>query len=208
MADYIKRIQSRLSRQDIKQNRTVLINAVTSLGFDHTNLTEDEVNNLTNLLADKYSTELAQKIDEGDAENSASILTEHSAMEDKNTTEIVVSSEGKQELITTQAAVLGVELSGDEVVKLAAKLGDSFSNYAEFIQETALTIKTYVSHRYDSLEQKISETSEDLKHHFQHRDIQLSQKLATELGEIGNFFRGKSEERKELSKAITAAFKI
>ncbi len=208
MADYIKRIQSRLSRKNIKQTRPVLIDAVAELGFDHNKLTDVEVDNLTNLLVEKYSTEIVHQVNETDTENSPQTLPDQSLMHEEKKAEIVISSEQKEELITTQASVLGIELSEVEVVELAARVGDTFSDYAEFIKETALTIKAYANHRYDSLEQQLSEVSTDLKNHLQYREVQLNQKLSTELGEINNFFRGKSQERKELSKAIAAAFKF
>jgi len=208
MADYIKRIQSRLSRKNIKQTRPVLIDAVVELGFDHNKLTDSEVDSITNLLVEKYSTELVHQVNETDNTNSLQTLPDQSFIHEEKKAEIVVSSEQKQELITTQASVLGIELSEVEVVELAESVGDSFSDYAEFIKETALTIKAYANHRYDCLEQQLSEASKDLKNHLQNREVQLSQKLSTELGEINNFFQRKSQERKGLSKTITAAFKF
>jgi hypothetical protein len=123
-------------------------------------------------------------------------------------TGIVVSEGDKHEVITAAASVYGIELSEVEVLELASNVGDKFTDYMEFVQETKQAIKSYADHRYDSLERQISDTSEDLKTHFEHRERQLNQKLATGLGEINTFFRTQSARRKELSKVIASAFKI
>lgn len=227
MADYIKRIQSRLSRKNIKQSRAVLIDAIAQAGFDHTKLTEDEVNNLTNLLVNKFKVDYERGDDEegtqkGDCAKptlrdvngsqfpiSQSDMSEnYTPSEHEENIAEIITLEQKQKLIETQSLELGIELSEAEVVELAASVGDSFSDYAEFVKDTALSIKAYANHRYDSLEQQISQTSEDLKKHFLYREKQLDQKLSTELEQINSFFRGKSEKRKQLSKFIATAFKI
>ena len=134
------------------------------------------------------------------------IPTSKPAEEDE--TGIVVSEGDKHEVITAAASVYGIELSEVEVLELASNVGDKFTDYMEFVQETKQAIKSYADHRYDSLERQISDTSKDLKTHFEHRERQLNQKLATGLGEINTFFRTQSAKRKELSKVIAAAFKI
>ncbi len=54
MTDYIKRIQSRLSKKNVKQSRSVLIDAVSKLGFDINTLTDEKADALTILLLDKF----------------------------------------------------------------------------------------------------------------------------------------------------------
>ncbi|NJN13897.1 MAG: hypothetical protein HC815_40920 [Richelia sp. RM1_1_1] len=178
MADYIKRIQSRLSRRNIKQTRTVLIDAIAQAGFDHTKLTEDEVDNLTDLLVDKFKdyersdTEAEQKSDRPNAGSNSQLpipqpkISENLVNEpdiseilqppepELEAAKIVVSPEQKQELIANQASGLGVELSSVEVVEVATSLKDSFLDHDCFIEEVITAVVKYNDHRSDSLERK------------------------------------------------------
>ncbi len=125
-----------------------------------------------------------------------------------NSSEIVVSPEIKQELITVQALCLGIELSEVEVIELANGIGDRFNNYADFIQETTSAIKSYADHRYDSLERKIQDTNEDLKTHFKERERQLNQKFAAGLGEIKSALGVSQDDLKRTKSIILKHFAI
>lgn len=118
-------------------------------------------------------------------------------------TGIVVSSEDKQDLISSQASCLGIELSEVEVVDLATSIKDSFLDHECLIEEVVTAIVTYHDHRTDRLEQKIK----DAREHIEYRRKQLNQTLVGEFGEMNNFFRQGAYKRKELSKVIAAAFK-
>jgi len=241
MKDYIKLIQRRLTRQGIKQSRSVLRNAVTELGFDYKNLADDV--HVTNLLLEKFQATKEEAIEVTQTEpiqdtvlvtethtvtdtqkdapyNSEHVFSPQYTTEDVLTppetllsseeveeSGIVVSEGEKHDLITSQASVYGIELSEVEVLELASNVGDKFTDYADFVQETKQIIKSYADNRYDSLLRQIEDTSENLRNHFEHRERQLNQKLATGLEEINTFFRAQSAKRKELSKVIAAAFK-
>ena len=118
-------------------------------------------------------------------------------------TGIVVSSEDKQDLISSQASCLGIELSEVEVVDLATSIKDGFLDHECLIEEVVTAIVTYHDHRTDRLEQKIK----DAREHIEYRRKQLNQTLVGEFGEMNNFFRQGAYKRKELSKVIAAAFK-
>ncbi|NJO62396.1 MAG: hypothetical protein HC836_30475 [Richelia sp. RM2_1_2] len=229
MADYIKRIQSRLSRKNIKQPRAVLIDAIASLGFDHTKLTEGEVDNLTDLLVDKFKVDYERGDKEAEQKSdcanpgsnsqlpipqpkiSENLVNEPDISEilqppepELEAAKIVVSPEQKQELIANQASGLGVELSSVEVVEVATSLKDSFLDHDCFIEEVITAVVKYNDHRSDSLERKIK----DARTHIENRRNQLNKTFVGEFGEMNNFFRSQSAKRKELSAAIAAAFKI
>ncbi|MEM8781149.1 MAG: hypothetical protein AAGF26_20305 [Cyanobacteria bacterium P01_G01_bin.49] len=213
MADYIKRIQSRLSRKNIKKSRTVLIDAIVQAGFDHTKLTEDEVDNLTNLLVEKFKVDCASdsQLPIPQPEISENLVNEPGISEilqapesEEETSEIVISSEQKQELIATQASELGIELSEVEVVEVATSVRDSFLDHDCFIEEVITAVVAYNDHRSDNLEQKIK----DARKHIENRRNQLNKTLVGEFGEMNNLFRCQSAKRKELSSIIAATFKI
>ncbi|MBW4611509.1 MAG: hypothetical protein KME22_31085 [Hassallia sp. WJT32-NPBG1] len=124
------------------------------------------------------------------------------------TSSIVFSTEQKQDLITTQASVLGIELSEVEVDNLASTVGDKFTDYAEFVREVTSAIKTYADHHYDSLEQSIENTHEDLKNHFTYRERQLNQKFADGLGEIKSALESSRKSLKITKTAILSRLNI
>jgi hypothetical protein len=121
---------------------------------------------------------------------------------------IVVNTEQKQDLITTQASILGIELSSVEVLDLATSIGDSFSDYTDFIQSVSLAIKSHADQRYDSLEQQIKDTSEDLKNHFEYREKQLNQKFAEGLGNVKTTLAESRKSIKSAKSAIISQLKI
>jgi hypothetical protein len=226
MTDYIKRIQSRLSRKEIKKTRTILIDAVAELGFDHANLTDDEVDILTNLLVEKFQVETPNNIEIvqtniecADSENDSQLPIQQPDISDNlvdepevnevfqtpkdEPLEIVLSPEQKQDLVASQASALSIELSEAEVIELATDIKDSFLDHDCFISEVITAIVSYNDHRADRLEQKIKAAREHIESRIRH----LNQTLVGEFGEMNNFFRAQSAKRKELSKAIAAAFK-
>jgi hypothetical protein len=121
---------------------------------------------------------------------------------------IVVNTEQKQDLITTQASVLGIELSSVEVLDLATSIGDRFSDYTDFIQSVSLAIKSHADQRYDSLEQQIKDTSEDLKNHFEYREKQINQKFAEGLGNVKTTLVESRKSIKSAKAAILSQLKI
>jgi hypothetical protein len=121
---------------------------------------------------------------------------------------IVVNTEQKQDLITTQASVLGIELSSVEVLDLATSIGDRFSDYTDFIQSVSLAIKSHADQRYDSLEQQIKNTSENLKNHFEYREKQLNQKFAEGLGNVKTTLVESRKSIKSAKSAILSQLKI
>jgi hypothetical protein len=121
---------------------------------------------------------------------------------------IVVNTEQKQDLITTQASVLGIELSSVEVLDLATSIGDRFSDYTDFIQSVSLAIKSHADQRYDSLEQQIKDTSEGLKNHFEYREKQLNQKFAEGLGNVKATLLESRKSIKSAKAAILSQLKI
>jgi hypothetical protein len=121
---------------------------------------------------------------------------------------IVVNTEQKQDLITTQASVLGIELSSVEVLDLATSIGDIFGDYTDFIQSVSLAIKSHADQRYDSLEQQIKNTSEDLKNHFEYREKQLNQKFAEGLGNVKTTLVESRKSIKSAKAAILSQLKI
>ncbi|MEA5574585.1 hypothetical protein [Calothrix sp. UHCC 0171] len=121
---------------------------------------------------------------------------------------IVVNTEQKQDLITTQASVLGIELSSVEVLDLATSIGDRFSDYTDFIQSVSLAIKSHADQRYDSLEQQIKNTSEDLKNHFEYREKQLNQKFAEGLGNVKTTLIESRKSIKSAKATILSQLKI
>ncbi|MBW4572423.1 MAG: hypothetical protein KME31_31890 [Tolypothrix carrinoi HA7290-LM1] len=220
MTDYIKRIQSRLSHKDIKKSRAVLLEEVSSLGYNHENLTSDLADLITAKLLDKFSVvevplpsvaksdSLLQPIPQPlRCENLVNepgineILQPDSYEEESS--EIVISSEQKQDLVASQASALGIELSEVEVVDLATGIKDSFLDHECFIESVVEAIVTYHDHRSNKLEQKIK----DAREHIEFRRKQLNQTLVGEFGEMNNFFRSQSAKQRELSKIIAAAFK-
>ncbi|MBD2607372.1 hypothetical protein H6G81_23290 [Scytonema hofmannii FACHB-248] len=124
------------------------------------------------------------------------------------TSSIVFSTEQKQDLITTQASVLGIELSEVEVADLASTVGDKFTDYAEFIREVTSAIKTYADHHYDSLEQSIENTHEDLKNHFTYRERQLNQKFVEGLGNVKTALSVSQSNLKRTKATILSHLKI
>jgi len=220
MTDYIKRIQSRLSHKDIKKSRAVLLEEVSLLGYDHENLTSPLADLITAKLLDKFSIaevplpsvaksdSLLQPIPQPlRCENLVNepgineILQPDSYEEESS--EIVISSEQKQDLVASQASALGIELSEVEVVDLATGIKDSFLDHECFIESVVEAIVTYHDHRTSGLEQKIK----DAREHIEFRRKQLNQTLVGEFGEMNNFFRSQSAKQRELSKIIAAAFK-
>ncbi|MGI2904350.1 hypothetical protein [Tolypothrix sp. VBCCA 56010] len=124
------------------------------------------------------------------------------------TSSIVFSTEQKQDLITTQASVLGIELSEVEVADLASTVGDKFTDYAEFIREVTSAIKTYADHHYDSLEQSIEDTHKDLKNHFAYRERQLNQKFVEGLGNVKTALSVSQSNLKRTKATILSHLKI
>ena len=222
MPDYIKRIQSRLSHKDIKKSRAVLLEQVSLLGYDHEKLTSDLADLITVKLLDKFSVaevplpsvaksnsdSLLQSIPQPlrceNLVNEPGIneILQPDSYEDESS-EIVISSEQKHELIASQASSLGIELSEVEVVDLATGLKDSFLDHECFIESVIEAIVTYHDHRSNKLEQKIK----DAREHIEFRRKQLNKTLVGEFGEMNNFFRSQSAKQRELSKVIAAAFK-
>jgi hypothetical protein len=121
---------------------------------------------------------------------------------------IVVNTEQKQDLITTQASVLGIELSSVEVLDLATSIGDRFGDYTDFIQSVSLAIKSHADQRYDSLEQQIKNTSEDLKNHFEYREKQLNQKFTEGLGNVKTTLVESRKSIKSAKAAILSQLKV
>jgi hypothetical protein len=203
MKKYIENIRASVKKRGLVPTSDAIRNAISTICPSGQNILENKsaiVDEVIKLMSHKALTTSSEIV----VENSP-LPTPQPAEEQE--TGIVVSEGDKHEVITAAASVYGIELSEVEVLELASNVGDKFTDYMEFVQETKQAIKSYADHRYDSLERQISDTSEDLKTHFEHRERQLDQKLATGLGEINTFFRTQSARRKELSKVIASAFK-
>jgi hypothetical protein len=212
MTTYTKRIQSRLNRMGIKKSLAEIREVYTSIVDDKNNPTEEEITAViesfmkamapatseANISATEIASELTTIQPSDDAvlgrtdeqqspiieESDVDEILQNKSNQGLEASSIVVNTEQKQDLITTQASVLGIELSSVEVLDLATSIGDRFSDYTDFIQSVSLAIKSHADQRYDSLEQQIKNTSEDLKNHFEYREKQLNQKFAEGLGNV------------------------
>ena len=238
MTTYTKRIQSRLNRMGIKKSLAEIREIYTSIVNDKDNPTEEEITSVVEsfltAIAAIETTETASELttiqssDEQQSPQSEKvtnnpiqpvsatqaeldgvdeILSQESG-EVVEASSIVFSTEQKQDLITTQASVLGIELSDVEVADLASTVGDKFTDYAEFIREVTSAIKSYANHYYDYLEQSIEDTHKDLKNHFAYRERQLNQKFADGLGEIKSALESSRKSLKITKTAILSHLKI
>ena len=230
MAKYLKRIQSRLSRRGVSVSQSEIVAVYQKLVVDLENPTDEELTAvvdsfLSSLATANQENEMTtfqtkeeeikpvqsqiQPVSATQAELDGvdEILSQESG-EVVEASSIVVSTPQKQDLITTQASVLGIELSDVEVADLASTVGDKFTDYAEFIREVTSAIKSYANHHYDSLEQSIEDTHKDLKNHFAYRERQLNQKFADGLGEIKSALESSRKSLKITKTAILSHLKI
>ncbi|MBW4607998.1 MAG: hypothetical protein KME22_12435 [Hassallia sp. WJT32-NPBG1] len=238
MTTYTKRIQSRLNRMGIKKSLAEIREVYTSIVNDKDNPTEEEITSVVEsfmtAIAAIETTETASELttiqssDEQQSPQSEKvtnnpiqpvsatqaeldgvdeILSQESG-EVVEASSIVFNTEQKQDLITTQASVLGIELSEVEVADLASTVGDKFTDYAEFIREVTSAIKTYADHHYDSLEQSIEDTHKDLKNHFTYRERQLNQKFVEGLGNVKTALEVSQSNLKRTKTAILSRLNI
>ncbi len=230
MAKYLKRIQSRLSRRGVSVSQSEIVAVYQKLVVDLENPTDKELTAvvdsfLSSLATANQENEMTtfqtkeeeikpvqspiQPVSATQAELDGvdEILSQESG-EVVEASSIVFSTEQKQDLITTQASVLGIELSEVEVDNLASTVEDTFTDYAEFIREVTSAIKSYADHHYDSLEQSIEDTHKDLKNHFAYRERQLNQKFADGLGEIKSALEVSQSNLKRTKATILSHLKI
>jgi len=230
MAKYLKRIQSRLSRRGVSVSQSEIVAVYQKLVVDLENPTDEELTAvvdsfLSSLATANQENEMTtfqtkeeeikpvqspiQPVSATQAELDGvdEILSQESG-EAVETSSIVFSTEQKQNLITTQASVLGIELSDVEVADLASTVGDKFTDFAEFIREVTSAIKTYADHHYDSLEQSIEDTHEDLKNHFTYRERQLNQKFVEGLGNVKTALSVSQSNLKRTKATILSHLKI
>jgi hypothetical protein len=230
MAKYLKRIQSRLSRRGVSVSQSEIVAVYQKLVVDLENPTDEELTAvvdsfLSSLATANQENEMTtfqtkeeeikpvqspiQPVSATQAELDGvdEILSQESG-EVVEASSIVVSTPQKQDLITTQASVLGIELSDVEVDDLASTVGDKFTDYAEFIREVTSAIKTYADHHYDSLEQSIEDTHKDLKNHFAYRERQLNQKFVEGLGNVKTALSVSQSNLKRTKATILSHLKI
>lgn len=202
MTDYIKRIQSRLSHKDIKKSRSVLLEEVSLLGYNHENLTSDLADLITAKLLDKFNfTEVQiESIVKSDnllepipqplrCEN----FLEDSSIEEvlqlpivlEESTSIAVSDQQKHELVTTQSSALDVELSSAETFELCSKIPDVFDDYESFVVSVTGSLKAFIDDKFDKQEkQSVNDSISDLRQHIATRQARLDSKLAAGLNEV------------------------
>jgi hypothetical protein len=116
---------------------------------------------------------------------------------------IIISSEDKQDLIASQSLALSIELSEVEVQELATNIKDNFLDYETFVEDAIDAIVNYAEHRSNRLEQKIRDARKQIEGNRQ----QLNRTLVGEFRELNNFFRQGAAKRQELSRQIAEAFK-
>ena len=230
MAKYLKRIQSRLSRRGVSVSQSEIVAVYQKLVVDLENPTDEELTAvvdsfLSSLATANQENEMTtfqtkeeeikpvqspiQPVSATQAElDGVDEILSQDRGEVVEASSIVFSTEQKQDLITTQASVLGIELSEVEVADLASIVGDKFTDYAEFIREVTSAIKTYADHHYDSLEQSIEDTHKDLKNHFTYRERQLNQKFVEGLGNVKTALEVSQSNLKRTKTAILSRLNI
>lgn len=99
-------------------------------------------------------------------------------VDETESSEITVSESEKQDLITSQASVLGFNLSEEEASSIAETVDEIFNSYNHLIDSISIAIKAYFDNKFDSVEEKIGSNSENLREHFANRKERLNKKIA------------------------------
>jgi hypothetical protein len=218
MTDYVKRIQSRLARKDIKKTRNVLVEEIKWLGYNSEELSDELADLITNELLDKFSSNsqcsesnnlpVPQTLSfiDGELEQAANPQLPR---EESSTREIVVSSEQKHELVTAQSDVLDVELSDAETIELCSNIPDVFDDYETFISSVTDAIKIFIDEKFDKLsKQSVNNSINDLRQHIATRQTRLDSKFAAGLNEVRGDLEQIRSNLKSRKAAILSRLKI
>lgn len=184
------RIQSRLSRKNIKVSLSEIKQIYSQMVTDADKPTDDEINAVTDYFINQFSkpTPVTQEETESNPQISATdIIETDSVLEEpeyeppiasQQETQLVVSSADKQALVSTQSAALGFELSEQEAADIADMIDDVFADYSSFVINVTSAIKSYIAHKFDAIENELDSSSNDVRQYLADRNSRLNQKLA------------------------------
>ncbi|MBW4599834.1 MAG: hypothetical protein KME29_09510 [Calothrix sp. FI2-JRJ7] len=110
--------------------------------------------------------------------NELAPVTEKLQTEEVSLPAVNISSEEKYHLVTTQANVLGFNITEHEALTIADSVDDVFKDYSEFVQTVTTAIRTYFDYKFDSIEQSLDSNTQELREHITTRTTKLNNKLA------------------------------
>jgi hypothetical protein len=182
---------------DILANKAAIVDEVISY------FQSPETIDLANINQSEIEADMPQELSTNIPDSIQSEANSEEDLELADESNIIISSEDKQDLIASQSLALGIELSEGEVQELATDIKDNFIDYETFVDDAINAIVNYAEHRSNRLEQKIRYARKQIEGNRQ----QLNRTLVGEFRELNNFFRQGAAKRQELSRQIAEAFK-
>jgi isoleucyl-tRNA synthetase len=182
---------------DILANKAAIVDEVISY------FQSPETIDLANINQSEIEADMPQELSTNIPDSIQSEANSEEDLELADESNIIISSEDKQDLIASQSLALGIELSEGEVQELATDIKDNFIDYETFVDDAINAIVNYAEHRSNRLEQKIRDARKQIEGNRQ----QLNRTLVGEFRELNNFFRQGAAKRQELSRQIAEAFK-
>jgi hypothetical protein len=122
--------------------------------------------------------------------------------------EIIISTEDKYNLVTTQAVALGFTLSEQEAVSIADSIDNVFKDYSSFLTTITTAIKSYFDHQFDTIEQSLDSSTKELQEHIADRSTRLNQKFANVSGALKTDLGGVRQSIKSARSAILERFAL
>lgn len=122
--------------------------------------------------------------------------------------EIIISTEDKYNLVTTQAVALGFTLSEQEAVSIADSIDNVFKDYSSFIGTITTAIKGYFDSKFDSIEESLESSTKQLQEHIADRSTRLNNKLANVSGALKTDLGGVRQSIKSTRSAILERFAL
>jgi hypothetical protein len=181
------RIQSRLSRKDIKVTLGEIKAVYNQMVADINKPTELEIDSITEHFMNQFSKPVApeqsQEIEPLETVQNHNVINTSSEVQQQAITppednQIVVSDAEKQSLIATQSIALGFNLTEEETIAVADSIDDVFTDYSSFISSVTNTIKGYIAHKFNTIENDLQNSTTEVREYLTIRTNQLNQKVS------------------------------
>lgn len=185
MADYVKRLQSRLAHKNLSLSKTTLIEKIEQLGYDPQSLVASDVDALTALLISAKNTNEVVEMSE---DNSVEV-----AAQPAQEAIIHVSEEEKRSQIIKQSEKMGVALTQAEVNVVAETVSSNTTSRQKFVVAIKKALLAFVESKATATEREVDTMLQEVTDFASERFQEVDTKLVTSLQSFAQQMREQEE---------------
>lgn len=108
----------------------------------------------------------------------------------EQSSELIVTKSDKISEITTQSETLGLALSPEQTEQLACSVGDTFTDYHDFVATISESLSEYLDYKFDQIDSSIGQIKHQLKRKLRDRNQQANSHLEELKSEISEELQG------------------